>query len=318
MHLVFLGGTRFIGHAACAAALAAGHRVTLIHRGTRPSEVAGAKVVIADRRDPTALAIALAKAKPDVVVDTWAMTKTDAESAALAIKVLGVPAVVLSSQDVYAQFGKLNGLPAPAQDEALVNEDSPLTIPRPFAKLGEHEGGPNYDKKDVEAVYRQLAADTGEAVAALRLPGVYGARDPKRRFAYVVDALDAGRDFIEVVEDAPLRLTHVHVTDAAQAIVLAATRAPAGFRAFNVGEAETPPMGHRALAIAAFMGKKLELRECEDPSETNLGLFGKYSSHCVMNTTRIRNELGFRETLTEDQRLTDLVAALRTSRAQQN
>jgi nucleoside-diphosphate-sugar epimerase len=327
MHLVFLGGTRFIGHAACAAALSAGHRVTRIHRGTRRSDLPGAKDVIADRRDPSALAVALAKTKPDAVIDTWAMTKAGAECAALGIKLLGVPAVVLSSQDVYAQFGKLNGLPAPAEDDALVGEDAPLTVPRPFAALGEHEGGPEYDKKDVEAVYRALAAETHAPVAALRLPGVYGARDPRRRFGAIVDALDAGITVLACAGGASLRLTHVHVADAAHAFGLAATRAPAGFRAFNVGEAETPPMRDRATALAAFMGKPLELREQAPSSDANepdvpddrpqpLGLLGRFPNDCVMNTSRIRNELGYREILDEEQRLTDLVAWLRASRGE--
>lgn len=311
MHLVFLGGTRFIGHAACVAALAAGHRVTVVHRGRHASEIPFASEVFADRADPSAFAVAVAKSKPDVVIDTRAMTRVDAQSAALVIKTLGVPAVVLSSQDVYAQFGKLNGLPAPAQDEDVIGEDSPRTIPKPFATLGTHEGGPDYDKKDVEAVYEELARETGEPVAALRLPAVYGARDPKRRFGALVDALDAGETSLDVSAGAPLRISHVHVADAAHAIVLAATRAPSGYRAFNVGEAETPTMGARAVAIARSMGRALTLRERPDE---DLGLFGAYATHCVLDTSRIRDELGFREVLTEAERYADLVAALRATR----
>ncbi len=311
MHLVFLGGTRFIGHAACVAALGAGHRVTVVHRGRHAAQIPFASEVFADRADPSSFAVTVAKAKPDVVIDMRAMTKVDAQTAALAIKTLGVPAVVISSQDVYAQFGKLNGLPAPATDEERVGEDSPRTIARPFAKLGAHEGGADYDKKDVETVYEELARETGEPVAALRLPVVYGPRDPKRRFGAVVDALDAGQTYFDVAGGAPLRLSHVHVADAAHAIVLAATRAPSGFRAFNVAEAETPAMGERALALAAFLKRPLSLREQD---EDDVGLFGHYATHCVLDTARIRDELGYRETLGEDERLGSLVAALRATR----
>jgi nucleoside-diphosphate-sugar epimerase len=315
MRVAFVGGTRFIGHAAATVAHARGHRVAVLHRGTTPNELPFAEEFRVDRDNPSALSLALAKAKPDVVVDTRAMTKSQAETTALALKILRVPAVVLSSQDVYAQFGRLNGLPAPAT-ETRVREDSPLTVPYPFAAIGGHEGGPDYDKKDVEAVFRDAAIDASISAIALRLPGVYGDRDPKRRFGAFVDALDEGVDEFPAFPGPSLRLTHVHVRDAAHAIVLAAeARGLDGFVALSVGEAETPTIRERIVALARAMNRSVRFRDTREPLPPSYGLLGEFPNDCVMDTSRLRELLRFREITTEDERLADLLAWLRRSRA---
>ncbi len=309
LHLVFIGGTRFIGHAACLRAFERGHRVTVLHRGRTPSELPFAREVVVDRNDPSALARAVAKAKPDVVIDTRAMTRSEAEASALAIDAAHVPAVVLSSQDVYAQFGRLNGLPAPPPED-VVTEDSPLTVPKPFASLGvPHEGGDDYDKKDVERVFRELSERSGLASTMLRLPGVYGPRDPKRRFGAVVDALREGED-LPCARGRSLRLTHVHVGDVAHAIVLTAERIREGHRAFNVGEEITPTMRERSALIASVMGKTVRFRETDDELPPALSLFGSFPNDCVMSSARIRAELGFAELEDPRARTLDLVRAL--------
>jgi len=66
-----LGGTRFVGRAVVADALARGWDVTAVHRGVTdalPSEVATLEV---DRSDPAALEAALGDGRWDGVVDTW-------------------------------------------------------------------------------------------------------------------------------------------------------------------------------------------------------------------------------------------------------
>jgi len=66
-----LGGTRFVGRAVVADALARGWDVTAVHRGVTgalPSEVATLGV---DRSDPAALEAALGDGRWDGVVDTW-------------------------------------------------------------------------------------------------------------------------------------------------------------------------------------------------------------------------------------------------------
>ena len=331
-HLLFIGGTRFIGHAAVVAAVARGHRVTVLHRGTTTLECEGVSDVFVDRRDPSALTLAVARAKADVVVDTRAMSRADAEATGLACETAGAPLVVLSSFDVYAQFGRLNGLPC-AHLEDVVTEQSPLTVPKPFQALGvPHEGGPDYDKKDVEAHFRERASRVPTTI--LRLPGVFGARDPKRRFGAIVDAID-GTGTSDGPSDqqerelpcragAPLRLTHAHVANVAHAIALAAERRAAEraprageeFLVFNVGERHTPTMAERVALFARVIGKTVRLVEADDdaPLAPELALLGPLANDLVVSSAKIRQTLGFQEVVSDEDAARDLVQWLRKSR----
>jgi 2'-hydroxyisoflavone reductase len=74
MRLLIIGGTRFLGRHLAAQALAAGHELSLLHRGrSRAGLFPEARHLLADRNDEVALAAALAGAGPwDAVIDTSA------------------------------------------------------------------------------------------------------------------------------------------------------------------------------------------------------------------------------------------------------
>jgi 2'-hydroxyisoflavone reductase len=309
MRIAFIGGTRFIGHVAAERALSQGHEVTVLHRGTNACEVKGASDVIVDRADADALRSALARIEPDAVVDTRAMNAAQAKLVADVVAPLGVSVVVISSADVYAQFGRLNGLPAP-EPEAIVRETSPLTIPFPFRGLpGAHEGGDDYDKKEVEAAFGAL-----ERVTILRLPGVFGRRDPKRRFGAILDALEKGAQCtLPCRGGASWRKSFVDVEDVAHAIVLAASRRDAGRAVFNVAEAKTPTMRERAELIAAEVDVRITWDESAELPE-DLGILGRMPNDFVLDTSSIRERLGFREVTSDATRMSSLVRALRGSR----
>ncbi|MFO0592713.1 MAG: NAD-dependent epimerase/dehydratase family protein [Polyangiaceae bacterium] len=312
MKIAILGGTRFIGHAAAALAAERGHDVAVLHRGKHPCELASARPIAVDRQDPSEVCESLARLAPDVLIDTRAMSRLDTEVTALAIKVLSLPIVALSSVDVYAQFGLLNGLPGPAP-EPLVTEDSPFTIPFPFRGIAGHDAGPDYDKKDVEDVLRRAVSEGAPGAILLRLPAVYGRRDYRRRFGALVDALDAGTRQIPCRGGASVRLSHAHVRDVAHAIVLAAEARKPGVSVYNVGEAQVPTMRERAEAFAERMDARFEW--CETPDvPPPFALFGKQPNDVVVSTEKIRAELGFREITTPEERLSDTIAWLRESR----
>jgi nucleoside-diphosphate-sugar epimerase len=312
MKIAFIGGTQFIGHAAATAAVARGHGVFCLHRGKHACDVEGARSIRADRADPQDLIRALREVGPDAVVDTRALTRPDAEVTALALKILQVPLVLLSSQDVYAQFGRLLGHPAP-EPEPLIVEDSPLTVPFPYRGIGEHEAGEDYDKKEVERVLSEAVADGVPGVSVLRLPAVYGARDPKRRFGAIFDLLARGERELPCQGGAAFRWTHAHVRDVGHAIVLAAEQPPSGVRVYNVGEREPPSMRERVEAIAHAIGAKFEWVE---RAELPPGFFelGSVPNDVVTDTSRIRQELGFAEPTSADEQVADLVAWLQATR----
>ncbi|MBK8255250.1 MAG: NAD-dependent epimerase/dehydratase family protein [Polyangiaceae bacterium] len=315
MKLAIIGGTRFIGHATAAHAAERGHDVYVLHRGKHPSELATVQPIAVDRYDPSALCETLAHLAPNAVIDTRAMCSVEAECTALAMKVLGLPGVVLSSQDVYAQFGMFNGLPCPSV-EPVVNEDSPLTIPFPFRELGGHDGGPDYDKKEVEKVFCDAAKDGIPGVAILRLPMVYGPRDYRRRFGTIVDALDSGLTQLPCTGGAVGRITHAHVVDVAHAVVLAVEGIRRGARVYNVGEEMTPTMRDRVEMLAHAAGRSFSWNEVQEVPPP-FWMLGRLPTDFVVDSSRIRAEIGYRELTTERERLADTVQWLRQSRPEQ-
>lgn len=301
--ITLLGGTGFIGPEVVAQLLDQDHEVTLVHRGVHPNAVAGVHDVLADPAN--AVALRLAVPRSDVVIDMCAMNATQAKTASAALRDRTACTVVLSSQDVYAQFGGLLGHPSPPP-ESPITEDSPLTVPQPYEHIdGSHDG--DYDKKDVERVYR--GSKIG-AVTILRLPAVYGSEDPNRRFGMILDALDAGDSQLPRI-GGKWRWTHAHVRDVARAIVLAAERAEPG--TFNVGEAETPTMSERAEAIARHAGHRFTWREV-DVLDDAFEHLGGMVNDVVVSSERIRSRLGFTEITNAEERLADLISGLRKSR----
>jgi nucleoside-diphosphate-sugar epimerase len=296
VRFVFIGGTRFIGHHAAARAIARGHEVVVLHRGAHRCEVEGVAEVIVERRDPSALALEIARARPDVVVDTFAMTRADGQTLAMIARIASARLIVLSSQDVYAAWGAVISELPPVH--GVVDEDSPLTpIARPYAGKG-HDGGEDYDKKDVEAEVRGLPVPT----CVLRLPMVYGPRDYRRRFGDVVDAIDLDRA-VTVPGGATWRAPHADVRDVAHAIVLAAEASRAPLAIYNVVEAATPTMGERVRAIANAIGKPV-----------TWGATGETYPDLVVDSSRIRRDLGFAELTTAEERVRDLIATCRATR----
>ena len=313
MKIVFLGGTRFIGLRAVRLASERGHSVSVFHRGIHnsvlPNEV---EDVVVDRDDPSALSCALRKTNADVVVDTFAMTKEQTRRTIDGLKDQIGHVVVLSSQDVYAQFGRLNGHPT-SRIEKLVSETSPLTIRFPFKGLADHEGGPEYDKKDVEALYANASMRLFESVTVLRLPAVFGSGDYQRRFGSIVDSLDSGAHQFACQGQAVWRWTHGHVTNMAQAILLSAESKIGGCHIFNVGEEHPPTMRERVDRIAHLIGTSVEWMETHDlPQE--LSILGRMPNDFVVSTKKIRSLRAYREILGEDDCYLDLIEWTRRSR----
>jgi len=291
-----------------------GHSVSVLHRGVHNIELPkGVEEIIVDRDDGNALNTAIRNIRADVLVDTFAMTQVQTSKTINSLAGNVGKVVVLSSQDVYAQFGRLNGHPAPAVED-LVTESSPLTVPFPFRGLADRDGGYDYDKKDVEAEYRNaVEKDLFEAVTVLRLPGVFGFGDYRRRFGAIVDTLDDGIRKLPCQNGATWRWTKGHVQNIAHAVVLSAEKACSGFEIFNVGEEITPTMRERVDRIANLLDISIEWEETDTLSD-NYSILGKMPNDFVADTTKIRATLGYAEILLEKACYMDLIEWCRKSR----
>lgn len=313
MRLAVIGGTRFIGPELVRRAIARGHSVVVLHRGVHANPNEDAEAVVVERDDRAALRSALAAARPDAVIDTRSMTETHADTIVHAVGE-ETPLVVLSSQDVYAQFGRLLGHDAPTS-EATVTESSPLTIPYPYRDIEGAHPELDYDKKDVERRMRRAVLNAElRSVTALRLPPTYGPGDDRRRFGGIVDAIDAGDGTLPCQGGAAFRWTHAHVLDVGEAIVMAAEQSRPGYCVYNVGETETPTMRQWAERFAKHMGRQLRWVEESDELPEPLRHLGYMDTDVVVDTTLIRAERGVTEITDVAQRVRDIVEWSRRSR----
>ncbi|HZI95905.1 MAG TPA: NAD-dependent epimerase/dehydratase family protein [Actinomycetales bacterium] len=125
MRLLVLGGTRFVGKAVVAGALARGWDVTAVHRGVTgilPEQVTALRV---DRTSPADLAVALRASTWDAVVDTWSGAPRVATDAARLLAGRADRYGYVSSGSVYA-WG------------SHTDESSPLVDGDPTAEAGDY------------------------------------------------------------------------------------------------------------------------------------------------------------------------------------
>ncbi|MFI6712959.1 NAD-dependent epimerase/dehydratase family protein [Nonomuraea sp. NPDC050478] len=118
MRLLVLGGTEFVGRAFVTEALALGHDVTVLNRGTHEPP-AGVTALRGDRTRPDGLD-ALAGGEWDVVADTWSWAPSAVRDAASLLAGRAGHYVYVSSRSVYAP-----PVPYGADESAPVVEGSP-------------------------------------------------------------------------------------------------------------------------------------------------------------------------------------------------
>ena len=81
--------------------------------------------------------------------------------------------------------------------------------------------------------------------------------------------------------------------------------------------AKTKASDKRGDATIA-MNKRARFRETDEELPAGFALLGAFPNDCVMSTARIRAALGFAELMTPEEHVSDLVSALRASRANQS
>jgi nucleoside-diphosphate-sugar epimerase len=298
MHVLVLGGTRFIGRAIVEELVGHGHEVTVAHRGEHEPRHLPAPVthVHHERAAWPAHADVFAAVRPDAVIDCLAMSALDVENA-LAVIPEGIPVVVLSSQDVYRAFASLNF--ARDTDAVPLDETSPLRDDR-YPYRGRRDGYDDYSKRDVEDAYLARGA------IVLRLPATYGEHDNQRREEFILRRVRTGRSRIPVGAGGFL-WTRGWVRDIARGARLAAEHPECSGQVFNVGEERSWSVRLWALRILEVAGSSAELVEVpEDALPDDLSITsGRLTQHVLVSTARVRQRLGYTDS--------DAMAALRSS-----
>jgi nucleoside-diphosphate-sugar epimerase len=316
MRVLIIGGTAFIGPHVVRSLISGGHEVTIFHRGEHEPElpssvrhVHSASAVFPVLNFPAELV----SWKPDVVLHMVAMGERDAEAVVRAFKGVARRLVVPSSGDVYGVYGVLIGSESEAAPSGLLGEDSPLRKNfHPYRKMakGPDDWVYHYDKVLVERVVMSNPELPG---TILRLPAVYGAGDSRHRFFSHLKRMDDRRPAILLDEaQARWRWSHDYVENVAAAITLAITDNRASGRIYNIGEESVPTTADRVRMLAKLVGwtgEIVALPQTALPSYLRDAY--NYSQDLAYDTSRIRSELGYKETVSVDEGLRRTIAWLR-------
>lgn len=305
MRILVIGGTRFIGPYVVRRLSEMGHEVIVFHRGQTEAElppevrhIHHGPVKLGDRRHFLDFSDKFKHLAPDVVLDMIPGTEQDAQTLMRTFKGVARRVVAISSEDVYRAYGRLHRTEPGPPDPVPLAEDAPLR-----EKLYPYRTTPPRKPDDPERwidhyekirVERVVMSDPELPGTVLRLPMVYGPRDTggHRTFKYL-KRMDDGRPVIPLDEaQAQWRWSRGYVEDVAFAITLAVVNERAAGRIYNVAEAEALSgeawVRHIARA-AGWNGKIVIVPTGLLPIESDL------SQHWVVDTTSIRQELGYTE-----------------------
>jgi nucleoside-diphosphate-sugar epimerase len=297
MRVLIIGGTGFIGPPLATQLVEMGHSVAVFHRGNAGVRLDDVEHILGDRGDLRSL-----RPIADVVIDLILISGAQAQTVMDAFRGIAKRIVAASSGDVYRACGVFHGSEEGPLESMPLTEDSPLrtklqTYPPEQIKMLQGVFGwidEAYDKIPVERV---VMSDPELPGTVLRLPMIYGPGDHLRRFHPVLRRIDDDRRVILLDEMwAAWKGPRGYVENVAHALALAAVSDKAAGSIYNV--AETPAFSEldwsRKIAnVAGWDGKFVTLPKDRMPA--HLLAPGNAAQHWEMNSTRIRQELGYRE-----------------------
>jgi nucleoside-diphosphate-sugar epimerase len=315
MRILILGGTGFIGPNVVRHLSNLGHEVTLFHRGRTQAELPPSVAhIFGDRRRLPEFAAEFRALGPQVVLDMVPLSEQDAQVFVTTFKGMVRRVVAISSQDVYRAYGKILGIEPGFVEPVPLAEDAPLRQ-RLYPYRGERPRGEDdprrrLDDYDKILVERTVMGDPDLPGTILRLPMVYGPRDGQHRLFEYLKRMDDKRPAIVLDEGlARWRWTRGYVENVAYAIALAVADERASGRTYNVGESEALSTAEWVRAIgqaAGWQGSVVAGPAGRLPAHLQAGV--NTDQQLVVDTSRIRRELGYTELVAHDESLRRTIA----------
>jgi nucleoside-diphosphate-sugar epimerase len=306
MNVLALGATGFIGPHIVRQLVDRGCTVTIFHRGGTHAEVPrSVRYMFGDRDHLSAFKTSFAQLAPDVVLDVIPYTEKHAADLVRVFTGIAHRLVVLSSGDVYRNYGGLWGNEHHEPDPVPLTEDAPV---RDHLYLHRSQAGLAFPyKDDYEKILVERVALSAPQLpgTVLRLPCVFGPGDRHHRLRPYLKRMEDGRSAI-LLDDrqAGWLWTRGYVENVAAAIVLALLDERASGRVYNVGQraAQTEESWVRTIGHAAgWTGNVVPLSSERLPAHLRTSFDWRY--HLATDTSRLREELGFREPISEEEAL---------------
>ena len=293
VRVALIGSTGFIGQHVARWLTAGGHEVIGIQRGSSSTQVPGVRNLTADHHDLPMLASALAQAAPTILVGMVAYTADDTDRLTAALPATARRLIIISSGDVYWTYDAFRGLRVPEAAAEPLLESAPLREQLfPYRPQASGPEDPLYSYEKI-LVEQRARAGSPMPITILRLPMVYGPRDPNQRVGGYLQRLAAGSSLLRLnPAEAQWRCTRGYVEDVAWAIALAAVNDRAAGEVYNIGEPEALTEQAWAEAIAQAAG--WPGRVVADPSAPP-SLPANWSVPLTVDTRRIRAHLGYEE-----------------------
>jgi len=291
MRVLVLGGTRFMGYFLVHHLLAAGHEVTLFHRGASPDPFGHRVSRVHGDRHTGDLAALLGGREFDAAVDFIAYTADDARGAIRALRGRVGHYIMISTGQVYLVR---EGCPKPSTEE---DYDGPL-VPEPEGEQDRADWAYGIGKRACEDALAEAWEAERFPATRLRIPMVHGPRDPYRRIErYLARLLDGGP---VIVPDGGAHTTrHVYACEVVNAIfAVLATPSTAG-RAYNICQDATPTLVELLTLLAEIVGAPPRLVSVPRADITAAGLDPKLLSPfsgqwmSQLDPARASAELGF-------------------------
>lgn len=298
MKILVIGGTNFIGPPVVRQLSAMGCEVTVFNRGETqadlPPEV---NHIRGERSYLTDIKGEFKRLAPQVVLDMIPYTEQDALATMSTFKGIAQRVVAISSMDVYRAYGVILGIESGSVEPVPLTEDSLLRKALyPFRDMPKRplNAPADYEKIVVERVIMGNPELPG---TILRLPMVYGPRDPLHRLFPYLQRMDDNRPTIVLEESvAQWRGSYGYVENAAAAIALAVTNERAMNRIYHVADSEVLSEAERLSRVgqvAGWGGQVVAVPKEYLPEEWNSPY--NIKQHWFVDTTRIRQELGYSE-----------------------
>lgn len=304
MRVLVVGGTLFMGLSAVKRLAAAGHKVTVFHRGNRcelvPTEV---DHIHGDRRELAKYRNKITNFAPDAVLDMALNKGSDARERVIALSGASDRLLAISSANVYRSYSLLHRWESAEEPYRTADSESgPLREYR-IPEDEEHD-----EKIDVEDVVLNA---NGLSTTVLRLPAVHGPNDPLHRGYEYLWRMDADRPHI-VLNDTfgNWRWSRGYVDNMVDAFFLVLGSDSSTGKIYNVCDPVTMSQVEWVTAIgkaAGWKGKVISTSEVPASEKQD------YRHHFVKDSLAIRAELGYRESVETDEWVRRTVEWLRAN-----
>jgi nucleoside-diphosphate-sugar epimerase len=292
VHVLVVGGNRFVGYELVWRLLAGGHRLTLLNRGSRPDPFGERVERLRGDRTQGGFARLLAGLRFDAVVDFAVFRGDEAAEAVETLRGATGHYVMISTGQVY-----LVREPRPAPARETDYGGALMAEPPPGKDKDEWDYG--MGKRAAEDVLAAAWDRHRFPSTRLRLPMINGERDYHRRLeGYLWRLLDGGPIILPDGGERPIR--HVYGAAVARAIAGLLGRGDTFGQAYNLAQDETPTLREVLTLTAGLLGASPRfvplLRGDLEAAGLDVSAVSPFSGRWMsfLDPERAQAELGFR------------------------